>query len=244
MASTANMTSMDRRVHWDGAVNARDLGGISGIARGRLYRMGRHEWLTEAGWQHAYDDGVRTVVDLRNPAERGRREGDPVLNRSVLDRFTVLNRPTEDQSDAALMSPAGYLNSPEYYRENLLRWPEKIAAVFRGIGAAPAGAVVVHCAAGRDRTGLVTTILLSLAGVPDDEIAADYALGVHGINDHHRLQAKPREKPKSDDELRDWVEDARGHLLRLLADFDGERYLLDAGMSVREVAAVRARLTS
>src|SRR5690606_12982050 len=38
------------------------------------------------------------------------------------------------------------------------------------------GGIAVHCAAGRDRTGLVVALLLSLAGVPDDLIAADYAL--------------------------------------------------------------------
>ena len=236
---------MRRSVPWDGAVNARDLGGVSpGIRAGRLYRMGRHEWLTDAGWQQAYNDGVRTVVDLRNPDERGRRETDPVLNTAVLDRFRVVNCPTEDQSDDEFMQLVGpYLNSPEYYRENLRRWPERIAAVVRTV-AESEGAVVVHCAAGRDRTGMVTAVLLALAGVAHEDIADDYALAVHGINEHHLGQEKPHETPKSPEQLHEWVVQTRAHLLELLDSLDAEAYLRDAGLSGREIEAVRARLTS
>lgn len=232
-------------VRWEGAVNARDLGGVSAtIQYGRLYRMGRHEWLTEAGWQQAYDDGVRTVIDLRNPGERGRRETDPVLNAEVLERFRVVNCPTEDQSDQEFMQLVGpYLNSPEYYGENLRRWPQRIAAVVRAVAEAEGG-VVVHCAAGRDRTGMVTAVLLALAGVPHEDIADDYALGVHGINDHHLTQEKPREKPKSEEELLEWIRHTRGHLLNLLDGLDVQAFLGDAGLSQAEIDRVHAKLTS
>jgi protein-tyrosine phosphatase len=236
---------MSRSARWDGAVNARDLGGVSPkIQSGRLYRMGRHEWLTDVGWQQAYDDGVRTVVDLRNPDERGRRETDPVLNTAVLERFQVVNCPTEDQADKEFMKLAGpYLNSPEYYGENLRRWPERIAAVVRAV-AESEGAVVVHCAAGRDRTGMVTAVLLALAGVAREDIADDYALAVRGINEHHLRQEKPRETPKSPEQLHEWISHTRAHLLELLDGFDAEAYLRDAGLSQAELDAVRARLTA
>lgn len=236
---------VSRSVSWDGAVNARDLGGISpDIRPGRLYRMGRHEWLTDAGWRQAYDDGVRTVIDLRNPGERGRREADPVLNTVALGRFRVVNCPTEDQSDEEFMRLVGpYLSSPEYYRENLRRWPDRIAAVVRVI-AESEGAVVVHCSAGRDRTGMVTAVLLALAGVPDEDIADDYALAVHGINEHHLAQAKPHETPKSPEQLHEWISHTRAHLLELLAGFDAEAYLREAGLSQAELDAVRQRLTA
>lgn len=235
---------ISRKVSWDGAVNARDLGGVSpSIRPGRLYRMGRHEWLTDAGWQQAYDDGVRTVVDLRNPGERGRRDSDPVVNSAMLDRFRVVNCPTEDQSDQEFMQLVGpYLSSPEYYRENLRRWPGKVAGVVRVI-AESEGAVVVHCSAGRDRTGLVTAVLLALADVPHEAIADDYALAVHGINEHHLRQERPHETPKSPEQLHEWIAATRRHLLELLEGFDAEGYLRNAGLSGQEIDAVRHRLT-
>lgn len=238
-------SGVSRKVSWEGAVNARDLGGVGSPVRpGRLYRMGRHEWLTAAGWQQAYDDGVRTVIDLRNPGERGRRETDPALDPAVLEHFRVVNCPTEDQSDAEFMRLVGpYLSSPEYYRENLRRWPEKIAAVVRTIAEAE-GAVVVHCSAGRDRTGMVTAVLLALAGVPSEDIADDYALAVHGINEHHLGQEKPHETPKSPEQLQQWISETREHLLALLDGFDAEAYLRGAGLSQQEIDAVRSRLTA
>lgn len=236
---------LQRKVRWDGAVNAWDLGGIgAGIRPGRLYRMGRQEWLTDSGWQQAYDDGIRTVIDLRNPTERGRRDSDPVLNPKVLERFRVINCPTEDQSDEEFLQLVGpYLNSPRYYGENLRRWPQRIGAVVKAAAEAD-GAVVVHCAAGRDRTGMVMAVLLSLAGVPHEAIANDYVLAVIGINEHHLQQDTPREAPKTPQELREYIRGARRHLLELLQDFDAEQFLRDAGLTGAEIGAVRRKLTA
>ncbi len=228
---------------WDGAVNARDLGGVGGLVqRGRLFRMGRHEWVTAAGWHQAWADGVRTVIDLRNPFELGRRSTDPPEPGDVLRRFAIANLPTEDQSDAEFMARCGpYLSSPEHYRDNLMRWPEKFAAITRAVVEAPAG-VVVHCAAGRDRTGLVLALLFSAAGVPAAAISADYATAVTAINDRYRGQETPHETLHSDEELTAWLGVAQGHLEELLASLDARDYLLAAGIGPGELEALRARL--
>ncbi|RJT83181.1 tyrosine-protein phosphatase [Arthrobacter cheniae] len=230
---------------WDGAVNARDLGGTGGLVQpGRLYRMGRHEWLTEAGWESAWEHGVRTVIDLRNPFERGRRPSDPDVGREVLDRFTLVNLPTEDQSDAEFMALAGpYLNTPEHYRDNLGRWPERFAAIARAFIVAPRGGVVIHCAAGRDRTGMVTALLLDAIGITPEAIAGDYATAVTAINTRYRGQEKPHEAPRSDEELTLWLEHAQGHLAGLLSSLDSAQYLFDAGLTRAELDHLRRRLT-
>src|SRR5439155_13393284 len=88
-------------VAWDGAVNARHVAG-------GVYRMGRREWLTETGWQQAYDDGVRTVVDLRNPREVRRRDTDPAVAEAAWSGVTIVSVPTEEPDDPgpAARSPA------------------------------------------------------------------------------------------------------------------------------------------
>lgn len=238
---------MDRIVSWDGVFNARDLGGLrtetGTTAFGSFYRTGRLECLTDLGWRQMYDAGVRTIVDLRNEGERVRRDIDPVIDQDALPAVSVVSCPTEDHTDPAFMEICGpYLDSPEYYWENLRRWPEKFAAVFRAMADAGDGAVVVHCAGGRDRTGLVTMMLLMLAGVEHNEIATDYELSVRAVNDHFKTVAQPKEPPRSETELRAALAPRTKALRELMERFDVERYLLDAGLSSAQLVALRLRL--
>lgn len=61
-----------------------------------------------------------------------------------------------------------------YFPAFLDRFPDRVAAAVAAVAAAPPGAVVVHCGVGRDRTQLVTLVLLALAGVLPEEIVADH----------------------------------------------------------------------
>ena len=75
-----------------------------------------------------------------------------------------------------------HLGSPDYYAENLRRWPGLIAAAIGAVADAPDGGVLVHCAAGRDRTGLVVALLLRVAGVPVADVLDDHEQGLREIN--------------------------------------------------------------
>lgn len=232
---------------WEGAANARDLGGIpaanSHIQPGRVYRMGRSEWLTARGWQQAYDAGVRTVVDLRNSSEIGRRDTDPVVPPSAVTGIRFLNLPTQEADVPDFTALTGpYMSSPRFYPENLRRWPEKFAAIARAVADAPPGGVVLHCSAGRDRTGLVAALLLDLAGVAPGEIAADYREALTGINDWHRTQQRPRERPLDDSELAARAGSAEAELLDMLRNFDAAAYLRRAGAGEGTLARLRSRL--
>ena len=234
------MTARLGRIHpmeWDGAVNARRIAGD-------IFGMGRSEWLTETGWRQMYDDGVRTVVDLRNVGERSRRETDPEVAAEVRSAFTLLNCPTEEPDHAEFRELSGpYLSHPRSYPDNLRLFPDKITAIARTLAGAE-GAVVIHCSAGRDRTGLIGMLLLNLAGKDAGTIADHYEFGLRGINEWHRISPYPHpiERYLSGSELTARIEDTRAAVEAAAEGFDAAQYLLRNGLGAAELRQLRNRL--
>jgi hypothetical protein len=155
---------------WDGCLNVRDLGGLpleqGGETRfGVVVRADSIFELSDAGWRALVDYGVRTAVDLR---ARWEAEDDPPRELPIeVVRFPI------DPRDAP---PAWHWPSMvDAYQALLHRYPRELAAAVAAVGRSD-GTVVVHCMGGRDRTGLVCGLLLRLAGVGLETIAADHAL--------------------------------------------------------------------
>ncbi|GGG48729.1 protein-tyrosine-phosphatase [Kocuria dechangensis] len=225
-------------VAWDGAINARRLAGD-------VYRMGRSERLTAAGWRAAAAAGVRTVVDLRNADERRRRPTDPVDEPSARTGITVLHRPTEDPSHPEFpLVGTPYLNHPRGYRDYLRLFPDLVAEAVRAVATAEGG-VVVHCSAGRDRTGVLALLLLRLAGADAARVVAQDEAAARGINEWHRVSPVPHpvERHHGEDELARLLAGRRAALLELAAGFDAVAYLRAAGLTDRELSALRRRLS-
>lgn len=220
---------------WDGAVNAWHV-------TGRVYRMGRREWLTDEGWRQAYDDGIRTVVDLRNPAEARRRETDPVVSAAAQHGMSVVSAPTEEPGDARFTALTGpYLNDPAYYADNARLFPDKLVAVFRELAAAAGrGGVVLHCAAGRDRSGLVAAMLQDLAGDSDQDIAEGYRRAARGINERYRTHGPPhdRERYLDDAELGPLLERRGQAVVDFVRGLETRTYLQRIGLTGSELDAV------
>jgi hypothetical protein len=222
-------------------------------APGRIYRSGRPETLTDAGWQALRSAGVSTLVDLRNHGERARRATDPVVADGHSAGVAVVHAPTEDPEDPEFLRVVGpWLDHPRGYADNVRMYPQLFAAVFSAIAAAP-GAVLVHCAGGRDRTGMVAAMLLSLAGAEHAPIAEDYAAAFREASRRHArdLPAAPAdhlggyvEPAFSDPEIDERIADRVVALRAWLADLDVRSYLRDAGVTASDVDALARLLRS
>ncbi|MBO2462968.1 tyrosine-protein phosphatase [Actinomadura violacea] len=221
-------------IDWEGAINVRDLGGLrtrdGRVTRtGAVVRSGMLDRLTPRGWDGLVGFGVRTVVDLREEAERSVVPPHPV---------TFVNVPLDDNADTALWDHirANDLDgTPLYYPVFLERKAERCAAAIRAVAQAEPGGVLVHCAGGRDRTGLVSMLLLLLADVLPEEIIADYEL-----SNRNAARTNPRYCTLRVLERHGTTE--RDALMAVLAGLDAVDYLRSAGSTAGEIEAVRARL--
>lgn len=174
-----------RLVALEAVHNFRDLGGYA-TADGRttlwrtLYRADGLYRLTPADVTALEPLGLRTVIDLRSPPELDERGRFPVDAHPVVFHHLPIVDRTWAHGDA-----------PEYERdEDFLIWAyqdmltvgaPRFARAFEVLAEPGALPAVFHCAAGKDRTGLLAALLLGSLGVSHDDIVADYALTVEGM---------------------------------------------------------------
>jgi protein-tyrosine phosphatase len=166
------MAVVNRRLDWPDCQNTRDLGGLAragGFTRmGVLVRSDSMANLTPVGRAAMVAYGITTVIDLRTEAELQRAPNPCADNAGPAYRHLPV---IDDSMLAGLDEASGMF---ERYLWMLDGRPEAFRAIFDAVAAAD-GAVVFHCFAGKDRTGLVAAMLLSISGVSDDTIAADFA---------------------------------------------------------------------
>jgi protein-tyrosine phosphatase len=176
------MTNDPRRLIWEGCWNTRHLGGYRTEDQTRthprgLVRSGNLARLTDTGQAAVIDSGVSCVIDLRSAYELN-LEVNPFA--SLEDDPTVpkyVHAPLIDETQLeAVRRVSSAPSAFAMYEVMLEAFKTNIGGILTAIADAPPGAVVVHCHAGKDRTGLIVALLLRLVGVTAEDIAADYAL--------------------------------------------------------------------
>lgn len=188
----------DRILPLEGVMNFRDYGDYATAAgrrihSGRLYRSAHHGRATDADLEVMAGLGIAVVVDLRRPNERAREPSrrPPGFAGQVIE--TSVGDANEDPwwdfvkgSDLSEDAFRDYLTG--YYRAAPFepRLADLYARYFRALGEAD-GAVLIHCAAGKDRTGILAALTHHLIGVHPDDILADYLLTNEAIAFDQRM---------------------------------------------------------
>lgn len=157
----------DRRVELSSVRNARSLGGLHAAsgrtAHGVFCRSDAPLSLTEEDICVLHSYGITHVLDLRSEAEV---QAHPSAAKACFEYLNVPLQGGDKIPQTREEVPASYLN--------MTMGTTQMARAMRFLADVPDG-VLIHCTAGKDRTGVVCAILLMLAGVMDDAICEDYA---------------------------------------------------------------------
>jgi protein-tyrosine phosphatase len=182
----------ERFITIDGIVNFREIGGYhtqdgKTVKRGALYRSSKLDGFTEQGKAQFQALGVRAVCDLRGVGEIASHPD------NLPEGVVYHHLPMEPENDT-LGSLRDFFFNKSRLREGMFRMyheifleaqPQMFGEAVKIVANSANHPVVLHCTAGKDRTGLITAIILSLLGVPDETIIADYTLSNYSY-DYYR----------------------------------------------------------
>jgi protein-tyrosine phosphatase len=225
-------------------LNVRELGGHptcdGAMTRSHsLLRADDLVQLTEEGMQALADYGVRTVVDLRWPGEVAVRPH-PLARSAHGVRYHQISLLADDAMQWASLS--GECAKEMWKCAVLEHTRPQLKEVLEVIADAAAEPLLFHCVAGKDRTGLIAALLLALADVEPDVIAADYAASAAHLADAYLVRYPNLQREEIFEALR-CPEQGSHNMLAYLAQYGGAAgYLRGIGLEEARIAKLRARL--
>lgn len=251
----------ERILDWEGCLNARDTGGLTTgdgrrIRRGALVRSDVLTRITASGRRALIEHGVRTIVDIRTPSEVA-RDWDVYpfghAERNEIDAVAYVNASftaghDEHAWDMVKAQYAQAATRTDLNRLDIDHHGAGMAAIAASVADARPGGVLIHCHAGKDRTGLTVAVLLSAIGVDDEQVAADYQLSLLNLEGLitdwlDEMSDDPSERAR----LRALSEPRAEAMLDTLAYVRerygaADRYLGLHGLSADRLAGLRERL--
>ncbi|WP_057295007.1 MULTISPECIES: tyrosine-protein phosphatase [unclassified Nocardioides] len=170
--SASESLPVDRIRSVEGSHNVRDLGGLVAadgrkVRRGRIFRSDYPGFADVAGGEGVRALGLRSVVDLRRRAE------------ADLELVSWADHGVEHHRIP--LSAGGASSWHAKYHAYLTHRPETVVLAVRRVMDVGAHPVLFHCAAGKDRTGAVAALVLSVLGVDAEQVVADYVLTEAGL---------------------------------------------------------------
>ncbi len=242
-----------QRLPLTGAYNVRDLGGYPvGMRQTKWHAFLRGDKLhdmTDEDCDFVYRYGVRTVIDLRSEAET-KRDPDRVCNEGGI-AYVRASLSDEDPEDPAIIKKLSEVVAegnftPKdiyvYYLEN----KSSIRTIFRAMAQAPENtAILFHCSDGKDRAGIISMLLLMLAGVSRTDCIADYMASYPYCLGTEAGRKQWEEVPEAVRNLKDqMLTTLGGFTYDWIEKHGGARKFLedDCGISAAELDRVVARL--
>ena len=238
----------EKRILFPNLYNARDLGGLRTrdgrvTQYGRFIRSDEPSGLTPNDIELLLAYPISTIIDLRSDGEIARRLFQKANYPALLYRNISLFPADPDNENDPSVQLAISLSLGDLYVHLLQTRQHHFAQVFRLITKAPPGAILFHCTHGKDRTGMVAALLLSLVGIPENDIINNYA----ETYEHIRPLV---------DKLMTGMPASRRHILRSDAsnmemflrylhdnyESDACGYLLACGLTEEEMNRVKSRL--
>ena len=245
----------DRLIDLDGPANFRDLGGYETregrwVRSGRVFRSDSLSYMSDADVAHVVEVlGLRTVIDLRAGHEVDEFSHGPLEAEGVVFHHLPIidetREPPDAVRDAERDRPIGL---DEIYLLMLEHFGPRFAAVLRVIARAEDHPLVFHCAAGKDRTGLVAALVLGLLDVDSDIVAADYAMTAERMPVMIERHRDRRDRHGVGVEVAEQHYEARADAMHAVLDHlvathgSVERYVLAEGVTPASIAALRAAL--
>jgi protein-tyrosine phosphatase len=231
-----------------GYVNFRDLGGHATpdgpVRSGRVYRSDSLAHVDAADVEHLVEErGVRTVVDLRGATEVDAYPNHPMREAGATVHHVPLIDPAKRESSGFEWET---MTLVDLYRFILESAGTEFVEVLQIIAEPANHPLVFHCAAGKDRAGLVAATVLGLLRVDDEEIVADYAqtsAALEALKARASKRAEGTGRPPADRFMTADAETMREVLGWLRAEHGGfEQYMLDHGLALGELELLRSSL--
>ena len=244
----------DRHLPLEGSYNIRDVGGYP-TADGRRIRWGTFlradslHRLPDSSQRALIDYGVRTVIDLRGD-EEAQDEPNVFQQSTSVDyrRQALMGEEIDSELDDYWEGQSAVDGFVRTYTAMLDRRRPQLATTLVTLATSGALPAVVHCHAGKDRTGVVTAVVLALAGVPGQTIVDDYTMSADYLLQRSLDGRAPDFEASytSEEEYRKNCcppEAMAGTLEHIDREYGGvEAYVLGSGVNPRHVEALRQAL--
>jgi protein-tyrosine phosphatase len=233
-------------MHAPDLLNLRELGGLprqsGGTTRRKAYlRSDTLDRLTPEGMKALVDYGLRTIIDLRWPEEVQAEPYDHLLDGHQVNRIHIS---LLDENLAAWRTreirpyPKDMLNCVA-----LEHTQPQILEVLQAIAQAPPGTLLFHCHSGKDRTGLISTLLLVLAEVELDALIRDYTLSEDLLRNKYLADRTDLSPEEFHQRLACPPQQVRNTLTHLRTTYGGlQGYLASLGLSEQEGRLIKSRL--